>query len=228
MAKLFAFKLDVNDVEDLADDLDRLTPEELAAATVKALNDSIDSAYVLSRNAMLKSINLSDAYVQRKMEVEHATPSKPVATLTAFGGSAFTTSLSHYGALQLTTNVRWSNERILALGHKFEKWPGWTRRTGSAALGIPVNEKAAGKSVEVSRGRRKKMGPTFSIPGKKDNEGNPIIFRRNSADKLEALSGPSVYQLFSSAIPLVYETVADDLEQAVAEAAQQYIQKELR
>ena len=68
-------------------------------------------------------------------------------TITAFGGRAYITPLSHYGALQLTRDVTWSNERILAEGHRFTDWPGWTRRTGNEALGISVNQKAAGRSV---------------------------------------------------------------------------------
>jgi hypothetical protein len=129
--------------------------------------------------------------------------------------------------MQQTRAVNWSNERILAEQGKFAAWPGWTRRKGNLGLDIPVNEKAAGKSVEVVRGRRKPMKPVFSIPGKRDKDGNLILFSRDAAGKVQAKTGPSPYQLFRHAIPLIYDQVADDLQDAVIEVAERELQKAL-
>lgn len=219
------FKL--TELEDLAGRLGRITPETLGAFTVGALNETVDRAYDLSRRAMLRGINLTDSYIQRSMEVQHATPSRPEAAVTTFGGRGHITNLSHYGAMQLTAAVNWTNERILAEQGKFAAWPGWTRRKGNLALGIAPNEKAVGKSVEVVRGRRKPMKPVFSIPGKRDKDGNLILFSRNEADKVQAKTGPSPYQLFRTAIPLIYEDVSADLEKAVVDAAERELQKAL-
>jgi len=221
----FGVKVDVSDLEGFASHLGDLTPQEIGALLVDAINETADSAYDLARKRMLAGINLTDDYIQQKMKVDHATAAKPQATITAFG---ITTSLSHYGAMQLTTPVNWSNERIAGLGHQFGKWPGWTRRTGVAGVGIAVDRKADGKSVEVTRGNRKRLGSQFSIPGKVDSEGNLLIFRRQKgSDKLDVLVGPSVYQLFRVAAGLIEEEVGDNLESAVADLAERQLRKAL-
>lgn len=221
---------DASQVKGLAERLAKLTPEQFGEYTVAAINETVDSAYQLGRDTILSGINLTDDYVQRKMDVERATAKNPQATITAFGGRAYITPLSHYGALQLTRDVTWSNERILAEGHRFTDWPGWTRRTGNEALGISVNQKAAGRSVEVIRGSRKDMGSAFAIPSKRDSSGTPIMFRRikGTRKKVEALHGPSVYQLFRAAIPKIEDRVAEDLTDAVIEAAERGMEEALR
>lgn len=224
---LFSLKIDTSGIEGLGERLSDLTPAQIGALMVDSINDTVDSAYELSRKSMLRGINLTDSYVQRKMAVEHATPKNPTASIMAFGGPGYTTSLSHYGALQNVQDVNWSNARIQAAGHEFGSWPGWTKRKGNAPLGVAVDQKTRGKSVEVVRGKRKQMGPIFSIPGKKDNEGNLILFRRNGAGKVESLKGPSVYQLFRVAIPTIHDQVSDDLEAKVIQAAERELQKAL-
>lgn len=217
----------VTPLEELGERIGKMTPEALGAFTVEALNSTVDRAYDLSRAAMLRGINLTDAYIQRSMKVEHATPRKPEASIVTFGGRGHITNLSHYGAMQMTGAVNWSNERILAEQGKFAAWPGWTRRKGNLALGIAPDQKAVGKSVEVVRGRRKPMKPVFSIPGKRDKDGNLILFSRNAADKIEAKTGPSPYQLFRTAIPLIRDDVTEDLQQAVVDVATREFQKAL-
>lgn len=218
-----AFKL--TELEALADRLGVLTP---SGFSVGAINQVLDSTYDLLRTTMLSGINLTDEYLQRSMQVERATESKPEASITTFGGKPYLTNLSHYGAMQETRAVNWTNEAIQAAGHKLGNWPGWTRRKGNQPLGIEPNRKAAGKSVEVVRGRRKSMKPVFSIPGKKDKEGNLILFSRNEADKVQAKTGPSPYQLARHAIPLIYDNVADDLREAVIDAAEREFTKALK
>lgn len=224
----FSITIDVDPLTQLADRLANLTPEQMNRLIVDAINDQIDSAYDLSLRTIQRGINLTDEYVQRKMQVEHATDRKPSASIVAFGGRGNITSLSHYGAMQLTESVNWSNARIEAAGKKFGPWPGWTRRTGNSALGIAVDTKAAGRSVEVVKGSRKKIGPAFAIPGKTDADGNPVVFRRKKgSDSIEALTGPSVYQLFRTAAEQIEDQVADDLEQAVIDMAERKLQEAL-
>lgn len=218
--RAFRVSIDTQQLEALGERLGALTPQQLAASLVGAINATTDRAYELGRSRMLAGINLTDEYIQRKMRVEHATESNPVATIVASGASKDMTSLSHYGAMQETKAVNWSNERIRAAGHAFGAWPGWTRRTGAPGVGIEVGQKAAGKTVEVTRGKRKRLGSQFSIPGKKDNDGNLLIFRRTEAGKLQSLTGPSVYQLFRVAAGLIEEEVGDDLQSSIAAAAE--------
>jgi hypothetical protein len=218
---VFSIRVDVSQLEGYADFLSTLTPEMLSARWVGAINKTLDSAYELGRHTMLSGINLTDHYLQSKMRVDRATTQRPEGAIVAMAGKGYNTSLSHYGRIQLTQRVNWTNAKIIAKGHKFGKWPGWTRRRGSSILGIAEDQKAAGVSVEVVKGRRKPMGPMFSIPGKVDTEGNPVIFQRtgapsgNKKGKVKALQGPAVYQLFRVAIPKIESDTAEDLQRAV-------------
>lgn len=228
MARRNAFRITINTDPLVAfgDRLSRLTPEQLGSYVVDAINETVDSAYELGRQRILNGINLTDEYIRRKMQVEHATAKKPTASIVAFGGRAFMTNLSHYGAMQETKNVNWSNSRIQLMGIEFGRWPGWTKRTGNAALGIPVDQKAKGRSVEVIKGRRKTIKPAFGIPGKVDADGAPVVFRRDG-DKVKALTGPSVYQLFRVAAEQIEDQVAGDLEQSVIDVAERRLREEL-
>lgn len=225
--RAFRVTIDTSQLDALGARLAELTPAALAATLVEGINDTADRAYELGRSRMLVGINLTDEYVQRKMRVEHATEGNPVATIVASGARKDMTSLSHYGAMQETKAVNWSNDRIAAAGHQFGAWPGWTRRTGAPEVGIAANRKADGKTVEVTRGKRKRLGSQFSIPGKKDNDGNLLIFRRTEAGKLQSLTGPSVYQLFRVAAGLIEDEVGDDLQSTIAEAAERALKKAL-
>jgi hypothetical protein len=227
MSNPFFIKIDPSQVKGLAGKLATLTPEQIGAATVVALNDATDNVYELARQRMTAGINLTDAYVKRKMRVTHASANKLTATITASGAKPDITSLSHYGAMQRIQDVNWSNRRIESLGHKFAKWPGWTRRTGSAKLDIPVDHKAAGRSVEVTRGRRKVMTPMFAIPDKKDKDGNLLIWRRNAANKLEVLAGPSVYQLFRAAAVVIAPEAENRLQSSLSAMAEKALRNAL-
>ena len=224
----FNVKVDVSKIEALAKSLGDLTPEQLGALTVSAINTAASSAYELSRKTMLRTINLTDAYIQDKMQLDPATAKSPTATITAFGGKrANMTSLSHYGAMQEDKAVNWSNARIKSMGKKFGKWADWdwTVRTGAPELEIAIGRKGDGKSVAVTRGRRKAMKSAFSIPGKEDREGNLLIFRRDKAGKIQALMGPSAYQLFRAAATAIKDQVTDDLEATLIEMADKAMKK---
>lgn len=204
----FALSIDVSGIEKLSAGLGNLTAEKIGAALVVAINDSADSAYALGRKTMLSGIKLTDTYVQSKMQVRHATPSQPVATITAFGGREFLTGLSHYGVLQLTQASR-----------------GVSR--GSSKRGIAPGLKSAGLSVEVVSGAVKPLVHGFTMPGKKDKSGNPLVFARSKDGSFKARHGPSVYQLFRLAAGAIEDDVYADFDARVAQSAQLNFEKEL-
>lgn len=213
----FSVKIDVSQLVDLSDKLAGLTPERVGELLVDSINATADSAYELSRKAILSGINLTDAYVQQRMAVEHATAKKPEASIIAFGDKENLTALSHYGAIQ----------RLQSAHTK--------RSKGDPARGIPAGMKTDGISVAVAQGNRKplKSSRVFIAPNKLDLEGNPFVFQRlegttrSGKDKLKRLMGPSVYQLFRVAGALIENQVYGDLERAVIDAAEQQFAKEL-
>lgn len=201
--------LDLSGALDLSQHIGTLTGRQIGLAGIDALNETIDRTFDLARSRMIAGINLSDDYLRRKMTVAHATPEKPQASITAVGTQ---TPLSQFGATQLVRPVNWSNERILGMGIRFGKWPGWTQRKGAPSVGIQVNQKGAGRSVEVSRGSRKPISYAFSIPGKTDNDGNLLMFTRDQVTgKLDTRLGPGVYQLFGYQLKLLEPDIDDDL-----------------
>jgi len=222
---IFEIKFELQPLTEFADRLARLTPAELGRTYVQAINETVDSTYDLARARMLRGINLTDDYVQRKMKVEHATEKKTSASIVAFGSGKFTTALSHYGAMQSDKAVTWDNARIAAFT-EFGPWPGWTKRVGNPALGINPDRKADGISVEVVKGQRKNIKGAFGIRGKTDSNGTPIVFRRKGNSRtVEALTGPSVYQLFKIAAKGIQGQVSTDLETAVINAAEQRLRE---
>lgn len=202
--------VNVSGVLSLADHVGKLTGSALGEAGVDALNETIDATYDLARKGMIAGINLTDPYLRRKTSVKYATSEKPQASITAIGE---TTTLSQYGVSQLVRPVNWSNERIQSMGVKFGQWPGWTKRRGAPGIGIPVNQKAVGRSAEVTRGTTSLFAHGFAIPGKTDGDGHQLIFSRNpETGKLRVLLGPAVYQLFGYQIKLLEPQISDDLE----------------
>lgn len=235
----FSITIDAAAVEQLADKLGDVDSSALGARLVETVNDVAESAYDLSRRTITTDINLTDAYVQRRMELRKATASKPVAEIVAPFGKKNLTNLSHYGAqVGETKAVNWTNERIIAevFGgeEKFGPWPGWTRRTGTRHMGIEEGRKAYKMVAEVTRGKRVSIGKKFTLPGKRDTEGNPLVFERtgpggkSGKGSIQALYGPSVYQLFRVAAERIEERVTDDLRDAVVEAAERAFEEALR
>lgn len=211
--RIFDIRVDVSELVKYSDTLATLTPDALNKQWVQATNLATESAYELSRKTILSGINLTEPYVARKMRVERATDKTLVASILAETGDRDAyTSLSHYGRMQLTTSTKGSKGK----GH-----PG---------LSIEAGSKAAGISVEVVKGRRKNLTTGFSIAGKQDKEGNPLVFQRtgqpskNKKGKVRVLLGPSVYQLFRVAIPKISDQVGEDLEKQVIYAAERLFQ----
>ncbi len=207
----FGLRIDVSEIEGLADRLGKLTPEAVGALMVNAINDVADSTYELARKTMLGGINLTDAYVQRKMQVQHATPAKPEASIVAFGDKPNLTGLSHYGAMIKTQSVLHTS-----------------RSRGNSATGIPAGSKSDGVSVEVIKGKRESFKHGFFLPGKKDTEGNPLVFaRKKDTNKIVSRRGPAVYMLFRVAAGTIEDQVYGELGRAVIDEAERQFQKEL-
>lgn len=241
----FSIKIDASRVRDLADRVGQIDDERLGDMVVGVLNEVVETTYDLARNRIRAGINLTDTYVQARMEVKPATPGNPQAQIIGKGGKQYLTNLSHYGADVVSKDVNWSNETILSRGKKFGRYPGWTERIGAQHMGIDPDEKLRKMTVKVTN-TRKSVGKAFTLPGKLDREGNPLVFkavegtygagsskrnteagfnRRKGRSKIEALYGPSVYQLFRVAAGEIAPGVSDDLENAVVQAAERELQK---
>jgi len=235
----FSIQIDTAEVGQLAERLGAIDSTKLGERLIDTLNEVAESAYELSRRTITTDINLTDAYVQRRMELKPATSSKPTAEIVAPFGKKNLTNLSHYGAeVGETKPVNWSNQRIIREvfkgQEKFGPWPGWARRKGTEHMGIPEDRKAYKMVAEVTRGKRTSIGKKFTIPGKRDTEGNPLVFQRigpggkSGKGRIEALYGPSVYQLFRVAAERIEERVGDDLRDAVIDAAERAFEEALR
>ena len=213
MARDYALKIDATQVQKLGDRLAKATGEEIGRASVTALNDVVDRTYELARDRMISGINLSDDYLRRRMTVAHATPSKPVASITASGARNATTVLGRYDA-----------KPAIVANNKGR--PG----KGNKALGIPSGQKQAGVTVEVARGQTSDgfVPRGFLLPLNKGTEagGNGFgVFARTKDGKLRHRYGPSVYQLFAYQVERIVNDVTDDLEDTLAEQVDLALQK---
>jgi hypothetical protein len=239
---IFSFKSDIKDVLALAQNLGTFDTEGFSQVVVDTLNRVAGETYDLSRKKMLAGVNLNETYVRSRMEVRDATKTKPVAEIVAPVRKGYFTNISHYGALQGSQPVNWSNEKIEARGYKFGPWPKfWEPRTGSTVKGVAAGSKIGKMSAAVTKGSRKSIGQKFTIPGKVDTEGNLLVFRstglpgngkmdrkrRRSRDGVETVLGPSVYQLFRFTAEQIQNEVGDNLEQAILNEAEKAFAKVL-
>lgn len=228
MARAFAIEFDISRVERLADRLSDLSADEFGRAALTVVNQVIDDTYELARPRMLRTLNLTDRYVQDRMRVEHATdPNRVKGAIVASGARNDMTILARYNSQQTLRDVNWSNDRILAMGKQFGKWPGWTKRTGDASRGVPVNQKVRGMTVEVTRGVRKPIENAFYMPLKNDN-GMGLFTREGDGKKnYKHRYGPSVYQMFSFVAKGLVDEVGDAMETQLADEAERLLQKAL-
>jgi hypothetical protein len=218
--------------------LAKLDSVGLGDQLVKATNEAADNAYQLSRKAITNAVNLKLGYVDRKVQLKPASKGKPRAEIVANGDI---TMLSHYGSMWRSKENRWNDPP-----------PGWKIGLGRFRYTPRVNEdKEAGASVEVKSGARKEMPGAFTITknGKvvEDREGNPLLFiqrsgtkgqgsktdttrlpRKAGRAKVQALVGPSVYQLFRTAAQAIEGEVRDDLEARVLRVATEEFEKVLK
>ena len=225
MAAFTAIKLDVSAVEGLSQALASIDVESMGEVLSSALNEVTQETYALARKNITDGVTLQDEYIQRRMRVREATPQKLEAEIVASG--AFETNISHYGAMLTPAMVNWTNDWILKEKGKFSKWSGWTERTGDEARGIRPDEKQYTMKAQVRRGRTKSIGKKFTLPGKFDTSGNPLVFRREGGT-IEGVLGPSVYQLFRVAAENIQERAADNLERAIVETAEREFLKAIR
>ncbi|MEN9317356.1 MAG: hypothetical protein RIS35_3749 [Pseudomonadota bacterium] len=231
---LFAIKVDATAVNELAQRLGEISSESLGERLVDTVNEVAKSAYELSRDTITADMNLTDSYIRRRMELREATKARPTAEIIASGARVDITGLGHYGALQLSKTARWSEsdgaERGIAVG----PWPLWEPRRGDPARRIGPGEKAAGIRVEVRRGNAKPIRRAFTIPGiVHTSDGSPVVFegtgapgrlkegekRKTPRQGVQALYGPSVYQLFRVAAGRIEDRVSGELRDAVLEEA---------
>ena len=212
MARVGSFiKFDTSDVARLGQTLGDITGAGLAVATVTALNAVVDRTYDLARDRITTGINLSDEYLRRRMSVERATASKPVASITASGARNDMTVLGRF-------NARPNIEPNSAPG----------KRKGFRALGIQPGAKQQGVTVEVRRGAEASVDRGFLMPLNKGTEsgGNGFgVFARTKDGRLRHRYGPSVYQLFSYQIPRITDEVTDDLEETLLAQVDEQMQR---
>ena len=205
MARDYALKIDATQVVKLGERLAQASGEEIGLASVTALNEVVDRTYELARDKMIAGINLTDDYLRRRMTLQHATPGKPVASITASGARNATTVLGRYDA-----------KPVIVANNKGR--PG----KGNKALGIPSGQKQGGVTVEVTRGNVSDgfVPRGFLLPLNRGTEagGNGFgVFARTRDGKLRHRYGPSVYQLFAYQVERIVNDVADDLEDTLAE-----------
>lgn len=213
MARDYAIKIDAAQVVKLGERLAQVSGEEIGRASVTALNEVVDRTYELARDKMIAGINLTDDYLRRRMTLQHATPGKPVASITASGARNATTVLGRYDA-----------KPVIVANNKGR--PG----KGNKALGIPPGQKQAGVTVEVTRGNVSDgfVPRGFLLPLNRGTEagGNGMgVFARTKDGKLRHRYGPSVYQLFAYQVERIVNDVADDLEDTLAEQVDLALQK---
>jgi hypothetical protein len=213
MARDYALKIDASQVVKLGERLAQVSGEEIGRASVTALNEVVDRTYELARDKMIAGINLTDDYLRRRMTLQHATPGKPVASITASGARNAITVLGRYDA-----------KPVIVANNKGR--PG----KGNKALGIPSGQKQAGVTVEVTRGNVSDgfVPRGFLLPLNRGTEagGNGMgVFARTKDGKLRHRYGPSVYQLFAYQVERIVNDVTDDLEDTLAEQVDLALQK---
>jgi len=209
VTRSLTFAADTRALASLGDRLGTLQGGTLEDVATKVVNEVGERTFSLARGRMLAGLSLTDVYLRNRMGFTPApTSARPRAVVLAQGDL---TTLGHYAP---------------AISTQAAKSP--KRSKGNPALGIAAGQKLAGVSVAVRRGGRKDVragkGDVFLMPSRRDSEGNPLIFQRiaggktrNGKDKLKALLGPSVYQLFSYQIDLIQGEVETDLAETLIE-----------
>jgi hypothetical protein len=211
-------KVDVSKVQGLGERLGKLSGEEIAQATVTALNDVVGSTYDITRKRMVSQVNLDDPYIRGKMGVTEATLQKPKASIVAFGKREDEVPLSRY-----------PNQLILAprktTGHQYNN----KNRPYTGVLKLPEGMRQKAVQVSVSRqGGGATLLYAFMQPLRAGTTagGNGFgIFARDRSGKKLHRYGPAVYQLFKTLIPQLAEEASDDLSTKLLDEVEAQIQK---
>jgi len=201
----FKVQVDVRDVEGLADDLAKLSGEEINRVTAQAINKTAEWADEETHRRAL-GINLEPAYLKAFRSIEPANSNKLKATVTT---EANATGLGRYKPQVKTTAAKSPRRRL----------------KGNTALGIAVGDKPMAVTVEVTRGARKEVQNKniFVNPGLRDSSGNPLVMERlpgktrSGKDVLARRLGPAPYQLFKHQLN----------DEQFIEQAQDYLEREL-
>ena len=211
---------DTTDLLALAEDLARFDPTELGELAHRVVN--VVSLNVRKRaiDQTLKELNLTRDYVEGKIAREEAQPGGAARAL--IKSQVRGTTLQQFGAGPRTLKqpVNWTNDQILAMGKKFGRWPGWTRRTGDqfGNRNIPPNYKSRGIAVQIKRaGGEGVIDRGFVMPLRRGQEagGNGYgVFARDKSGVIKHRYGPSVYQTFrryitDNSTPINDELLAD-------------------
>lgn len=202
----------VAEVEDLAKRIVKIDAQALGRATIRSVNKVAERGFDESRKAMLRGVNVTDAYVKERMDVEPATEARnPTAVIVAFrpGGQRRPTTrpvnLRQFGPQVIAAPVRFQNPsggktfRMKDGRQATMPWsdnprkPGnklpFVLRTGTTKKGqynMPVGQKAVGISVEVLRGRRKDLPYAFAMSaraGKVEGGQGLLIMTRSKSDR---------------------------------------------
>ena len=202
---------DVTKLVDLADNLSELTPQEIARRNVDLLNDVTLRTYDLARTRITTGINLSDDYLRRRMRVDKASETKPVASITASGARQDMSRLVVYP------------NRVRAVPKKSKR----DRRRVFSPVGLGAGMKPDGLDVSVTVGSTKFFERGFMMPlrapGNDSGYQGYGVFARTRAGKIKQRYGPSVYQLFRFQIndEDYVGQVEADLERTILDGAEQ-------
>ena len=204
-----AFSVNVSDVEEQAERLAQIENLSKDVAMIRTLNAVVDDVYETARGRMNAGINLTDAYLQSKMAVVHASPDRGLrAEIIARGGRDDQSPLGRYYAGQATVAA--------------------PRAKGDPSRGIAGGSKRAGVKVEVSRGKVSVLKNAFTMPLRAGSTagGNGIgIFTRSRYGVVRHRYGPAVYQLFRVAAGELEQSVGDILEDKLGDAAQAALER---
>lgn len=178
--------INADEVFALAGRLDRVDGPLLNAALVKSVNATVDHFDPLLRQAMIRGINLPASYVDQRMEVDRATTT-PHAEIIAWGpdrpNRAGLTILGKYAPEVVTKPA--------------------PRAKGDRSRGVPAGQRAAGVSVEVTRGARKVIPGAFTMRLRVGSAGGQtigvFIRRAGKARHLYAVSPYSLFRFQASA-----------------------------
>lgn len=214
MANQRLIEIDVAQISALANDMERIDPARLGAATLDAVNRTATQLEQTARDNIVRGVNLSDPYVRQRLRVEPATNAARVEAFVA--ATTYKSSRNYVG----TPLGRYDPKQLVTAAANPK------RAKGDRSRGIAPGMKQAGVSVEVLRGARKVVssGNSFTMPLKNGN-GLGVFTRSAGQVKYKHRLGPSVYQLFRTQAGLLIDDVAEDLSNAVAEEAQKIMRE---
>ena len=202
MAKPLEVKLDLSQVQGLADALGSIDPTSIREGARQVVNSVVENAYDTIRPRMVRTINLTDSYIKDRVKVEYAkdsSGSNVKAQIVASGDKGDLTSLFHYGAEMLHQEVLHPHRSKGDFSHQRK---------------LSAGTKGAGAKVEVNRGSQKTLRTGFFMP-LKGTGGKVGLFQRlgKGRKNYKHLYGPSVYQLFKAYADLQFtQGVESDLE----------------